>query len=155
MLSQRYKDSRFCRYEDTQIEHYCLMGSTAHWTLPYMTIFTLHMFSYNSVIDSFCSKSLTWRANVCSLKDTKIQGFEDMKIRRLNTTLFHGINCTLNTAVHDNFYSSWKPCHAKRMPHPGGSNGAHAKRPRPQVRSIFKTLKFIINHQNKKNLDRP
>jgi hypothetical protein len=124
-----------------------------------MTTSTLHMFSYNSVIDGFFSKSLDWehtgertvharsnirgyedtkirglninfsrdqghighwhigrlllfihsattvsltfflvepragpywRANLCSLKDTKIQGFEDKKIRRLTINVSRG-----------------------------------------------------------------
>jgi hypothetical protein len=56
MLSQRYKDMMFWRYKDTQIEHKCFMGSRAHWTLPYMTTSTLHMFSNNSVNDGFAPK---------------------------------------------------------------------------------------------------
>jgi hypothetical protein len=35
-------------------------GTKAHWTVLYITTSTLHTWCYNSVIDSFCSKSLKW-----------------------------------------------------------------------------------------------
>jgi hypothetical protein len=38
----------------------CFAGSSAHWTVLYMTTSTLHTWRYNSVIDSFCSRSLKW-----------------------------------------------------------------------------------------------
>jgi hypothetical protein len=63
------------------IEYYCFMGSTAHWMLLYMTIFTLHMFTYNSVIDSFCSKSLTWdHIGEQTYALSKIQTYKVLKI---------------------------------------------------------------------------
>jgi hypothetical protein len=37
-------------------QRYCFAGSKARWTLPYITTFTLHMFSYNSVIDGIAPK---------------------------------------------------------------------------------------------------
>ena len=85
MLSQRYE---VMRYEDTQIAHECFEGSSAHWTLSYMTTSSLHLFRYNSVIEWFSLKEPRegpyWRANLSSLKSTKIQGFEDTKIRISN-----------------------------------------------------------------------
>ena len=40
---------------------------------------------------------------------SKIRRYEVLKIWRYAdwTSMFHGINCTLDTAIHDNFYSSY------------------------------------------------
>jgi hypothetical protein len=46
-----------------------------------MTIVTLHMFTYNSVIDNFCSKSLTWdHIGEQTYALSKIQRYEVLKI---------------------------------------------------------------------------
>jgi hypothetical protein len=89
----------FCSYVT------CFIGSSAHWTLLYMTISTLHMWRYNSVIDSFGSRSLKW-------DHTGVMLFRYSKFQKSNWILlicylFCRIKCTSDTAVHDNFYSSY------------------------------------------------
>jgi hypothetical protein len=55
LVIQNFKNQTgFCSYVTF------FAGSSAHWTLLYMTISTLYTWRYNSVIDSFCSKSLKW-----------------------------------------------------------------------------------------------
>jgi hypothetical protein len=46
---------------------HCFEGSNAHWTVLYITTSTLNSFCYNSVNDSFCSKSLKWDHTVVML----------------------------------------------------------------------------------------
>jgi hypothetical protein len=56
-----FRNSKFQKHKLDSAQNVTFFtGSSAHWTVLYMTISTFHTLHYNSVIDSFCSKSLKW-----------------------------------------------------------------------------------------------
>ena len=62
------------------------MGSTAHWTLTYMTTSTLQTNCYNSVNVSFAIKEP--QMELLDLQSVYLQRYEVLKIQRYEVCIF-------------------------------------------------------------------
>ena len=88
------------------IQRYCFAGLNAHWTFPYVKTSTLHMFSYNSVIDGLASRASSGNLRILESERVLFQLFKFLKNHLIFQSTFNVTVSPRDQVVHIGHFPS-------------------------------------------------